>query len=248
MPEINPSKILPNISGAKSVDKEGDIRTKYFEVTFPLRSVSATSEGLLSDKPSVTLSLGEFVSFRTFGGKASLTNSQSIAKMSDKEKRQTLKYHFGIFLYGDAKNASLKKIAIIELKNYYMQLISTYDKKVITLAEGKDFIRDYIIKTLTASNNDMLDSVLFENMFTLAGTKPKFLRDNFKHPVLTTYKAFEKSFLPEIPPNPRVAHFKEFRTFYNIQDIRNIKKVVDIEEIEARMNSINDESNDKRFK
>ena len=106
MPEINPSKILPNTSGAKSVDKEGDIRTKYFEVTFPLRSVSANSEGLLSVKPSVTLSLGEFVSFRTFGGKADLTNSQSIAKMSDKEKRQTLKYHFGVFLYGDAEITS----------------------------------------------------------------------------------------------------------------------------------------------
>ena len=142
----------------------------------------------------------------------------------------------------------LKKRAIIELKNYYMQLVSTYDKKVITLGEGKDFIRNYIVKTLTASDNDMLDAVLFENMFTLAGTKPKFLRDNFKHPVLTTYKAFEKSFLPETPPNPRIAHFKEFRTFYNIQDIRNIKKVVDIEEIEARMDALNDESNDKRFK
>jgi hypothetical protein len=247
MPEINPSKILPNISGAKSVDKEGDIRTKYFEVTFPLRSLNKDTLGLLSDKPSVTLSLGEFVAFRTFGGKIEIPNGQSITKMSDKEKRESLLYHFGIFLYGDAKNSSLQKIAIIELKNYYMQLRSTYDNKIITLSEGKTFVRDYIVDSLVTSGEEMLNISLNENFNVFGKEKVKFLKDNFKNPVLSTYKRFEKTFLPENPTNTKIAHFKEFRTFYNIKNIRNIKKVVELDEIEARMSSLNDESNDKRF-
>jgi len=249
MPEINPSKIVPNTSGAKSVDKEGDIRTKYFEVTFPLRSLNKDTFGLLSDKPTVTLSLGEFVAFHTFSGKADIPNRQSVAKMTDKQKRETLLYHFGIFLYGDAKNSSLKKLAIIELKNYFLEPLSKFDNRKVSKSEGMSFIKDYISKALMAGNTDEIISFGLEKNFNvLFNEETVFLRDNFKNPTLSAYNRFEKAFLPEVPPNAKIAHFKEFRTFYDIKNIRNLKKVVDLKEIIARMSSLNDESNDKRFK
>lgn len=248
MSEINPSNILPNVSGAKSVDKEGDIRTKYFEVTFPLRSLNKDTIGLLNEKPSVTLSLGEFVAFRTFSGKADIPNRQSVAKMTDKQKRETLLYHFGIFLYGDAKNSSLKKLAIIELKNYFLEPLSKFDNRKVSKSEGMSFIKDYISKALTGNTDETINFALEENFNALLSEKTVFLRDNFKNPTLSAYKRFERAFLPEVPQNAKIAHFKEFRTFYDIKNIRNLKKVVDLEEIIARMSCLNDESNDKEFK
>ena len=167
--------------------------------------------------------------------------------MADKEKRESLKYHFGLFLYGDARNTSLQKIAVIELKYYYLGLRSTFDNKIISLSEGQRFIKEYIVKTMAGDTDALLDHALDENFNVLSSSKTKFLKDSFKNPVASTYNSFEKTFLPERPRNAKQAHFKEFRTFYDIKNIRGIKKVVDLEEIEARMSTRNDETNDKKF-
>jgi hypothetical protein len=203
--------------------------------------------GLVNDTASVTLHLGEFVAFRTFGGKNEIPNEQSIAKMSDREKRKSLKYHFGLFLYGDARNTSIQKLAVIELKNYYLGLISSFDNKVISLSEGERFIKEYIVKTMISDSDALLEHALEENYKVLGNEKVQFLKKSFRNPVLSNYSLFERTFLPERPTNAKIAHFKEFRTFYDIKNIRGIKKVVDLDEIEARMKTKNDESNDKKF-
>jgi hypothetical protein len=231
---LNPSSILPS-SDSPVIDFKGD--KKYLKIAFAQRSLDSDTLGLLSDTPNATATLGEIIAFETFGNKQETKNVISNSKLtSNNDKKNRLKFHLGLFLYGDAPKKSSTTISVIELKYYYLNM--KFDKKPISLSEGISFIKAYIIKSFKSDSEALLDYALESDFDALANNNVMFLKESFKNPTITNFNRFEKEFLSD--RNPKLQHFKSFYEKYDISNIRNVKKIVDIKEIIARMQTIDD--------
>lgn len=229
----NPLGILPT-SDSPVIDFKGE--KKFLRISFPDRTLNKDTTSINDTTQNVSVTLGEFIAFRTFGGKEELKNNLSAGKLSDTDKKKRLRFHLGLFLYSDAPQTSCRTISVIELKYYNLNL--KYDGKPVNRDEGIKFIKEYIVKSMKSDIDKMIDYSLENDIDTLIKSNVKFLKDNFSNPSITNFNRFENEFLSERNRSTKI--FKSFYEKYDVKKIIDIKKVVDVDEIIARLSTIDD--------
>jgi hypothetical protein len=178
--------------------------------------------------------MGEIIAFETFGGKSDIKNDISALKLNTNKDKKNIRTHLLLFLYADAPSTSCKTISGIELKYYCRKIM--YEGKEITLAEGLNFIKNYIMRSFK-SDDDMAFDYFLNNDMNI-DEDAMFLKDNFRNPTLSSFTRFEKEFLSD--RNMKLKHFKSFYEKYDISKIRNLKKITSVNEILERMKSTDD--------
>jgi hypothetical protein len=207
---MNPSQISMTMAGNRFKDKFGN--TKVLKINFPKRT---TSSGEMEE-----LSLGEIMSFRY--------STPANEKKLITPKEGKLLERLDIFLCADP---SKKMIQAVELKNYMLRL-TTENGKPISISEGLNFIKTYIIKMFKVEQD--VEYSLLKDPNTL-GKDILIKKDNFKNPVISTYTRFEKTFFNGA--NQKQKNFESFIRTYEISRIRNIEKIVLTEDVLKEMQS-----------